>query len=151
MRNTFENLIEKYNALAFTHLYIFGYSENGKIRAAFGTSDDLYKVCKLDKASRNGGNSLRFIPTKEQKKILDSLNGFTLCTTQEFKAMTTTSKYNSGEVFEKLVTEFFGQEWKKDFVSFTQAGDIEISGTPYQIKFERATFASEKTLERLAA
>ena len=151
MDTTLKSLIQKYNALAFTHLYIFGYSENGKIRAAFGTSDDLYKVCKLDKASRNGGNSLRFIPTKEQKKFLDTLNGFTLCTAQEFKTMTTTSKYNSGEVFEKLITEFFGQEWKKDFVSFTQAGDIEISGTPYQIKFERATFASEKTLERLAA
>ena len=151
MRNTFENLIEKYNALAFTHLYIFGYSENGKIKAAFGTSDDLHKVCKLDKASRNGGNSLRFIPTKEQKKILDTLNGFTLCTAQEFKAIGATSKYNSGEVFEKLITEFFGQKWEKDFIPFTQAGDIEISGTPYQIKFERATFASEKTLERLAA
>ena len=58
------------------------------------------------------------------------------------------SKYNRGEIFEKLVTEFYGQKWEKDNVPFTDDGDLTVNGIAYQIKFQKATFTSEKQLAR---
>lgn len=58
------------------------------------------------------------------------------------------SKYNRGEIFEKMVTELNGQEWEKDNVPFTDDGDLTVDGIAYQIKFEKATFTSEKQLAR---
>ena len=60
------------------------------------------------------------------------------------------SKYNKGEIFEKFITEYFGQKWEKDNIPFTEAGDIEINGVAYQIKYELASFCSETTLARLS-
>jgi hypothetical protein len=54
-------------------------------------------------------------------------------------------------VFEKLITEHYGQTWKKDSVPFTEDGDITVDGIAYQIKFVNATFASEKTLKNCGA
>lgn len=48
-----------------------------------------------------------------------------------------------------MVTEHYGQEWGWDNVPFTEAGDIEIDGVAYQIKFEKATYVTEKRLARL--
>ena len=67
-----------------------------------------------------------------------------------FDDMVKESKYNKGEIFEKLVTEQYGQEWEKDSVPFTKAGDIEINGIAYQIKYEAANFTTEKTLASLS-
>jgi hypothetical protein len=66
-----------------------------------------------------------------------------------FETLVEESKYNKGEIFEKLVTENFGQEWTKDNVPFTKGGDLTVNGIAYQIKFEKATFTNEKTLARL--
>ena len=65
--------------------------------------------------------------------------------------MVETSKYNRGEIYEKIVTEFFGKEWEKDNVPYTEAGDLEVNGIAYQIKFEKATFVNEKGLARIMA
>ena len=48
-----------------------------------------------------------------------------------------------------MVTEYFGREWKKDNVPFTEGGDLTVNEIAYQIKFEKATFTNEKTLARL--
>ena len=151
MNNTLENLIEKYNKVSFAHNYILGFSDNGKIYATITDETILSSVCKVDKGSRNGGNSLRFIPTKKQKAILKSLNPIYITSVDDFGKQLQSFKYNKGELFEKLITEFFGQEWKKDYIPFTQAGDIVINDTPYQIKFQYATFVTEGTLSRLSA
>ena len=58
-------------------------------------------------------------------------------------------KYNKGENFEKMVTEFYGQTWEKDNVPFTDDGDLTVNGVAYQIKFEKATFTNEKSLARM--
>jgi hypothetical protein len=63
--------------------------------------------------------------------------------------MVSDSKYNKGEIFEKLVTEAYGQEWVKDNIPFTEAGDIEVDGHAYQIKYEKATFTNEKSLMKM--
>ena len=61
------------------------------------------------------------------------------------------SKYNFGEVFEKLETERVGQTWVKDNVPFTEDGDLTVDGIAYQIKFEKATFLTEAQALRLRA
>ena len=63
--------------------------------------------------------------------------------------MVKNSKYNKGEIFEKLMTEHYGQTWVKDSVPFTKDGDLTVDGVAYQIKYESATFTNEKTLMNL--
>lgn len=148
---TLETLIDRYNKVSFTHNYILGFSDNGKIYAVITDETILSSVCKLDKSSRNNGNSLRFIPTKKQKAILKRFNPICICSVDNFTKQAQSFKYNKGELFERLITEFFGQVWHKDYIPFTQAGDITINGVPYQIKFQYATFVTEGTLSRLSA
>ena len=147
----FNEMISKYNQLAFTHDYIFGFEFMGNIYMVETTSEILPYVLKLDKASRGAGYSLRFKPNKSQKVLLMGKNTRILCSKEYFQDMVKDSKYNRGEIFEKLVTEFFGQEWEKDNIPFTDDGDITVNGKSFQIKFQSATFTNEKTLAKLMA
>ena len=52
-------------------------------------------------------------------------------------------------MFEKMVTEYFGQVWVKDNVPFTQDGDITVNRVAYQIKFQKATFCNAKSIANL--
>ena len=152
MTNTtlFKSMIDRYNRAAFTHHYIWGFSYKGVIYMATTTADALPFVCKLDNASRGCGFALRFCPTNDQRRFLMT-SAKPLCSSKFFDEECANCKYNRGEVFEKMVTEFFGQEWTKDNVPFTKGGDIEVNGRPYQIKYEKATFCNEKSLANLAA
>ena len=137
--------IARYNALAYTHNYIFGFTYKGNVYMTFATNEILPFVLKVDKASRGAGYSLRFKPTNAQKILLLE-NSTLICSADYFKDLKENSRYNLGEIFEKIVHEKFGKEWKKDNIPFTKGGDIEINSKAYQIKFEKATFASERTL-----
>lgn len=141
-------LINGYNAIAYTHNYIWGFTLNHVVYMATTTSEVMPYVTCLDKASRGQGYSLRFKPNKEQKMFLMP-NAQPLCSEEYFEELFATTKYNRGEIFEKLVTEKFGQVWVKDNIPFTQAGDIEVEGIAYQIKFQKATFTNEKALADL--
>ncbi len=154
----FKMLLDGYNAVAYTHNYIFGFEYKKVIYMATTDKATLPFVCKLDKAGRGYGYSLRFTPTVEQKLLLLA-NAQPICSAKYFNELCDEkyvnekgklTKYNRGEVFEKLVTEKFGQIWVKDNVPFTEAGDIEIEGIAYQIKFEKATFCNEKSLANLS-
>lgn len=142
-------LINSYNTLSFTHNYIFGFEFKGIIYAVTATAEILPYILKVDKASRGAGYALRFCPKVAQKLFLLSKGAEVICSSEYFKAEVANSKYNNGEIFEKLVTEKFGQIWKKDNVPFTEDGDITVNGTAYQIKFQKATFTNEKSLARL--
>ena len=83
---------------------------------------------KLDKASRGAGYSLRFKPTKADKTALMAINATPLCTVEYFNHLVTSTKYNKGEVAERLVTEYYGQAWEKDNVPFTDDGDLTVDG-----------------------
>lgn len=146
----FAKLVNGYNAIAYTHKYMFGYSMNGNIYLTIADSDVLSYVLTLDKASRGAGYALRFCPNKAIKTFLHG-NSVLLCSLDYFNAMVSNSKYNRGEIFEKLVTEYFGQTWEKDNVPFTDDGDLTVDGVAYQIKFEKATFCTEASLTRLTA
>lgn len=147
----YRKMINDYDALAYAHKYILGYTQKGMVYAVVTESDILPYICTLDRASRGAGYSLRYKPSKAQKALLSSLKPAVLCSAEYFNAELSASKYNAGELFEKLVTESYGQTWTKDNVPFTAGGDIEVNGVAYQIKYEKATFTNEKTLARLKA
>ena len=145
----FMALIDRYNLKAFTHMYIWGFEYKGNIYMAITDKSMLPFVCKLDMASRGAGYALRFCPTAEQKIFLLSKGAEVICSSEYFKTEVASSIYNNGEIFEKLVTEKFGQVWEKDNLPYTEGGDIEIDGVAYQIKFQKATFTNEKSLARM--
>lgn len=150
MTNTtlFMNLIDRYNAVAYTHEYIWGFEYKGNIYMSITDSSAMAYVCKLDKASRGCGMALRFCPTTDQKLALMA-GAQVLCSKKYFEEVYAASKYNRGEIFEKMVTEYFGQVWEKDNVPFTEDGDITVNGIAYQIKFQKATFCNEKSIANL--
>lgn len=145
----FKKMIEEYTRLACTSEYLFGFEERGNIYLVEASDGVLPYVCKLDKASRGQGYSLRFKPNKAQRELLKKNGYIILCSAEYFEEVFRNTKYNRGEVFEKLVTEYFGQRWEKDTVPFTEDGDITVNGTAYQIKFTSATFINEKTLMKM--
>lgn len=150
MTNTalFMNLIDRYNAVAYTHEYIWGFEYKGNIYMSMTNSSAMAYVCKLDNASRGCGMALRFCPTTDQKLALMA-GAQVLCSKKYFEEVYAASKYNRGEIFEKMVTEHFGQVWEKDNVPFTEDGDITVDGIAYQIKFQKATFCNEKSIANL--
>ena len=144
----FKDMIDRYETVAFTDKYIFGFEYKGNIYMTVTDGTVLPFVTCLDKASRGAGYALRFKPTVAQKLAL--LTGAQiLCSKAFFEETVTASKYNSGEIFEKMVTEFFGQVWTKDNVPFTEDGDITVNGIAYQIKFQKASFCNERSLANL--
>ena len=144
----FKMMIDRYNAVTYTHNYIWGFTYKKVVYMATTTAEIMPYICKLDKASRGAGYALRFCPNADQKLALMP-KAEPICSTAYFTELVESSKYNKGEIFEKLITEKFGQVWEKDNVPFTEAGDIEINGTAYQIKFQKATFCNEKSLANL--
>lgn len=146
MMNLFQSLITAYNVLSYTHSYIYGFTYKNLVYMVHADATLMPYILKLDKASRGAGYALRFCPTVAQKILLLSKGATVICSEKFFKEQVAESKYNKGEVFEKMVTEFYGQEWHKDNVAFTEDGDLTVNGIAYQIKFEKATFINEKTL-----
>lgn len=157
MTTMLKTMIDRYNDAAFTHNYIWGFTYKKVVYIAYSTEEMMPYICKIDDASRGEGMALRFCPKNDQKlllmtsaKPLCSEKYFNeLCNEKYINAKGKATKYNRGEVFEKLVTEYYGQIWIKDNVPFTKAGDIEVDGVAYQIKYQAATFCNEKSLANL--
>lgn len=144
----FMNLIDRYNAIAFTHEYIWGFTYKKNVYMAITDSSVMPYVTCLDMASRGAGYALRFCPTTDMKLALMT-SAQVLCSEAYFNEVYNAHKYNKGEIFEKLVTEHFGQVWEKDTVPFTEDGDVTVDGIAYQIKFQKATFCNEKSIANL--
>ena len=143
----FYSMVSAYIKASYAHNYIFGYIYKGNVYMTITPAEIVPTICTQDTASRGGGYSVRFKPTKKQKKLL--INTYPtkiLCSEKYFEEILQTEKYNKGEIFEKMVTEYYKQEWVKDNIPFTEDGDITIDNIPYQIKFQKATFCNEKTL-----
>lgn len=142
-------LQDGYNKVAFTDKYIMVYRLKGTVYFTICDRHIVDRVTCLDRASRGAGYALRFKPNTSDKMLLMTENATPLCSEKFFDELVASTKYNRGEIAEKLVTEYTGQEWVKDNVPFTKAGDIEWNGVTYQIKYERATFTNEKALKNL--
>ena len=142
------DMIRRYDAKAYTHNYIFGFRYKGNVYMAYADHTVLPAILKLDNGSRGVGMALRFVPNNSVRLALMP-KAELICSTKYFDEVYTSCKYNRGEVFEKLVTEHFGQTWEKDNVPFTDDGDITVDGIAYQIKFQKATFCNEKSIANL--
>ena len=147
-------MIQKYDYHNFTHLYIIGIKWKKQVIACIVTSAILDRIVTLDHASRGEGYSVRFKPNKKTRMFIlrNALATYKICSVEELERVAREEvgkQTNRGTAFEKLVTEYFGQEWHKDSTSFALAGDIELNGKSYQIKYEGGTFTNEKRLRGL--
>ena len=142
-------MVEFYNSVSYTHEYMFGFRHAGNIWMVKVTSEILPFVLALDKASRGAGYALRFKPNRAVKAELLAHGATLVCSEELFEELFADSIYNRGEIFEKLVTEMFGQTWEKDNVPFTDDGDLTVDGIAYQLKFEKATFINEAQMMRM--
>ena len=149
MKELFEMMINRYIALAYTHNYIYGFYFQNVIYMVKATEEVMPYILKLEKASRGAGYALRFKPNMAQKALLLAKGATALCSKDFFDEVVKNSKYNKGEIFEKMVTESYGQKWEKDNIPFTEDGDLTVNGKAFQIKFEKATFINEKQLARM--
>lgn len=146
------SLIARYNRMAYTHNYVYGFIKNGLVYMMYGYG--LTFGIKLDKAStkNGGGYSIRFSPTEAEKQAaINSGECEVICTEAAFLEMVKNSKYNKGEIFEKLITEKFGLVWEKDNVPFFKGADIETEEKAYSVKFQKATICTETTLNKIGA
>lgn len=149
MMNLLTTLIAFYESVAYTNNYIIGYTYKNTVYFTTTTNEVLPFLLKLETASGNGGKSIRLKMNNKTKEMLMVKNSTVLCSSEYFENLVKNTKYNRGEIFEKLVTEFFGQEWTKDNNKFTDCGDIEVNGIAYQIKYEKATFINELTMANI--
>ncbi|MCC8068752.1 MAG: hypothetical protein LIO71_03175 [Ruminococcus sp.] len=106
------------------------------------------RFTKLQKeCSKNGGTMGLYINVKSKKAKNELLKKAVKVGTLED---ITDEKYNKGVMFEKLVYELNGQEFRgKDAVPFYQSGDITIDGKEIQVKYERARICYDTTLTKL--
>lgn len=149
MTALFNMMITLYNELAYTHNYIYGFVYQNVVYMVKATSEDMPYILTLSKASRGAGYGLRFRPNKQQKAFLLAKGAVALCSKDFLEETFKNSKYNRGEIFERMITEYYGQKWKKDNIPFTEDGDLTVNGISYQIKYEKATFITEKQLAEM--
>lgn len=149
-------MFEIYLANAFTTNFIVGGECGDVVKFQFVKAEDLVNNLTIQDGSgkERGAKILRLLFSKELKKMVNN-SGITLCTKSEFEELAKicggNGRSNKGLAFEKLVTEYFNQNWKADSKSFTECGDITINGIEYQIKTHKATFTNETKLRELAA
>ena len=138
-------MLNEYNAYTKAASYIIGYVYNHKVYMFMADHIDP-ELLTVEKASRNQGENLRLRIRKAYKEalLLESV-----CLGED--TILIANKYNKGEIFEKIVTEHFGQTWVKDTVPFYMAGDINLNGIEVQIKFDAATLVNTKLLTKLGA
>jgi hypothetical protein len=151
--NVFE-MFEIYRKFAYTENYIIGGVVKNDVKFYFFTGDELINNLTLSKGSTTGSRgatTLRLKFSGDLKKTVEN-KGFYLCTKDEFENLAKTingKQANRGLAFEKLIFEYFKQEWKQNNKKFTECGDIVINGIHCQIKTAKATFTNTATLRDL--
>jgi hypothetical protein len=141
---TKRTMIKHYRDHSAADSYILGFV-NDKMLYMVEVAEIMPRFLSVEQASRNQGENLRLRIKKNLKKQLMRKNPVCLGSAELLKA----EKYNKGEIFEKLVTEYFGQNWVKDTVPFWVQGDIEVNGKQIQIKLDSATLMNTKQIVKL--
>lgn len=149
-------LLCEYIRLAATHAYIFGYAVGGVVYAArvMDARTLLPLLTYVDKASsKNGGTySLKYRAnmTTWAAVVSQAVEVKMVCTVEYLENLKANSKKNRGQLFEELVAKTFGGELEtKSNLKFTEGGDMNLDGVAYQIKYTKATFTDEKTIQNL--
>lgn len=142
-------LVNAYHNAAYTNDYVFCFVCDACFYAVKMENVDAATLNAISTVSRTsskrgGYAALRFRPTNAVKRaIIEMGNVVYKATRASFVAECKANKYNKGENAERIVTErVFGETWVKDSVPFTDGADV----SHYQVKFEGATFATERQL-----
>ena len=140
---TKKTMMKWYEIFSAADAYIVGFVLDGALYMV-EMARIAPRFLNVEEASRNQGTNLRLRLKRAQK---ESLAKKAICLGSA--DVLTAGKYNKGENFEKVVTEYYGQEWEKDTVPFYVKGDICLDGKEVQIKLDTATLANEKMLNKL--
>ena len=143
-------MARKYNTAAAAHTYALGFVYGHKLYVVKLSFAELSLYFKLDRASSKKGGMLkiRIRMTATQKAEL-SLRAEELGAEDLLEK---DSKHNKGENFERELTErWTAEEWVKDSIPFTVAGDIRVDGIEIQVKLDGAELTNEKALKNLVA
>lgn len=138
-----------YNIHVLTDLYIKGFSYNGWIYAYKdrGLSDEK---CESERNSDGGKAVLKYKPTTAKKRsLVKSGRCLKICCVKKFEYLVKNSKYNRGDIFEKLILELFGKVWYKDNVPFFAGYDLSDGMCNYSIKYFGGRYCTESTIDML--
>lgn len=140
---TKQTMIRNYRKYSVADSYILGFVVKGDLY--FTEVEEIApRFLSVEEASRNQGFNLRLRLKKNHKANLIK-NATLIGSADDLVA----DKYNKGEIFEKIITEYFGQIWEKDTVPFYKDGDITVDGRKIQIKLDTATLTNTKQIARL--
>lgn len=140
---TKQTMIRNYRKFSMADSYIIGFISNGMLYFT-EVKEIAPRFLNVEQASRNQGFNLRLRIKADYRNRL-AKKAICLGSADILVA----DKYNKGEIFEKYITEYFGQVWEKDTVPFYKDGDITIDGRKVQIKLDSATLTNTKQLEKL--
>lgn len=140
---TKKTMIKWYREKSAADGYILGYIYAGQLWMV-EVKEIMPRFLTVEEASRNQGENLRLRIRKSLKEELMRKNPICLGNA----SLLVTEKYNKGEIFEKLVTEYFGQIWEKDTIPFWVQGDINVNGRELQIKLDTATLMNTKQIKK---
>lgn len=141
---TKDTMIRFYMKHSAADSYIVGFVYNRGLY--FITMDEIKpRFLSIEQASRNQGENLRLRLKKAHRESLMKKSPIYLGSADCLNS----DNYNKGEIFEKLVTEYYGQTWTKDTVPFYVAGDININGQEVQIKLDSATLMNTAHMKKL--
>lgn len=141
---TKQTLINTYRRYSVADSYILGFIVDHMLYMV-EVAEIMPRLLTVEEASRNQGENLRLRIRKAQKAQLMKKNPICLGSDSCLIA----DKYNKGEIFEKLVTEYYGQTWQKDNVPFYKDGDINVDGKKIQIKLDSATLMNTKQIKNI--
>lgn len=141
---TKNTMIRNYRKYSVADSYILGFIVD-KMLYMLEVAEIAPRFLNVEEASRNQGENLRLRLRKAHKASLMKKQPICLGSADCLNA----EKYNKGEIFEKLVTEYFGQVWKKDTVPFYKDGDITVNGKKIQIKLDSATLMNTKQIKNI--
>lgn len=137
-------MIKTYRKYSAADSYILGFTYAHNLYM-IEVTEIMPRFLSVEEASRNQGENLRLRLKKAYREQLLKKGAICLGSADCLNA----EKYNKGEIFEKLVTEHYGQTWKKDNCPFWVQGDINVDGKEIQIKLDSATLMNTKQLRRL--
>lgn len=137
-------MINTYRKYSVADSYILGFIVDHMLYM-LEVDEIMPRFLNVEEASRNQGENLRLRLKKAHKAQLMKKAPICLGSADCLVA----DKYNKGEIFEKLVTEYYGQTWEKDTVPFYVDGDINVDGKKIQIKLDSATLMNTKQIKNI--
>lgn len=136
-------MLSEYHKLNRAEQFIIGFSYGNAVYMIL--LDKIPATITKREKSGNKGYALRLRLNNKDKEKLLKKGAYYLCNTDALEE----NGYNRGEIFEKVVTEYYGIKWEKDYIPFYQSGDITLNGKEVQIKYQSATITTERQLKNL--